>query len=116
MKLPPPSVERYRGKSALLVTRRRSDEANRARATHILAKQTERSLHALGAAIPHAIALAARLVDESDGALVAHTTTGTEVLFDRADDDDATLTTRLNSAVHVRLCYSTRAATLSARG
>ena len=78
MKLPPTSVERYRGKSALLVTRKRSDEANRARARRILAKQPELSLHALGAAIPRAIALAARLVDESGGALVAHATTGTE--------------------------------------
>ena len=95
-----------RGANHVLVSRKSSTRLLRARVHKLLRSGWhEVHLHGLGAALAPTVALAARLVHESDGVLVADTTTSTEMLVDRADesalDDSAQL--RFNSAVHIRL-------------
>ena len=65
-------------------------------------------VHGMGAAIAPTIALAASLVEESGGELIASTTTSTVTLIDRnmpadLEADDEACQLRHNSAVHICL-------------
>ena len=98
-----PNVGAYRGPNHLLVSRKSSLTALRSRARKLLAskRHAEVVVHGLGAALAPAIALAAELVQESGGKLVASASTSTEVLVDRPDDDLSDASLRHNSAVHI---------------
>ena len=77
----------------------------RARVRKLFATEwREVHLHGLGAALAPAIALAAGLVEDSGGRLVASAATSTERLVDRDDEQpDVAGSLRYNSAIHVRL-------------
>ena len=103
---PPPNATAYRGPNHVLVSRRTSTSALRARVRKLLASRRwpDVHLHGLGASLAPAVALAAELVEESAGRLVASTTTSTEVLVDQpAGDDGGDGAIRHNSAVHICL-------------
>lgn len=110
---PPPSLAAHRGPNHVLITRRSSRAAFRARTRKLLnsGKWPAVFLHGLGAALAPAVQLAAELVQEEDGRLVASCTTSTVALIDhRGHEDDLLLlgdedssTLRHNSAVHIRL-------------
>lgn len=98
------NVAAYRGPNHVLVSRRSSLPALRARTRKLLAsrKHSEVHIHGLGAALAAAIALAAEAVREADGRLVASASTSTEALVDYPDDlADGSL--RHSSAVHIAL-------------
>ena len=101
----PPNIQAYRGPNHVLVSRRSSMPALRARVRKLLASERwhEVHLHGLGAALAPTIVLAAGLVAESGGRLVASSTTSTELLVDRDDSGEEDGTLRYNSAIHVRL-------------
>ena len=107
-KTAPPNVQAYRGPNHVLVSRRSSTAALRARVRKLLSsgRWEHVHIHGLGASLGPAIALAAELVEESGGRLEASASTSTEVLVDQPDaedDADADGQLRHNSAVHVRL-------------
>ena len=105
-RVPQPLLQRYRGPGHVLVSRRSGARALRAKVERLLRAGREVHLHGLGAALAPTVALAAALVRESDGALVASTRTSTEMLVDRAAPEagaDEQARVRYNSAVHVRL-------------
>ena len=105
-RVPQPLLHRYRGAGHVLVSRRSGGKALRARVEKLLRSGRDVHLHGLGAALAPTIALAAALVRESDGALVASTSTSTEMLVDRTAAEagaDEQAGVRYNSAVHVRL-------------
>lgn len=111
-KTPSPSVQRYRGPNHVLISRRSSHTALRARLRKLLdsGKWNEVHVHGLGAALAPAIALAAELVQESDGRLEVSAGTSTEALIDQLDEaeldedgDGSTAAVRHNSAIHIRL-------------
>ena len=104
----PPNPQSYRGPNHVLISRRASRKATCARVRKLIdsGRWPEVHLHGLGAALALTISLAAELVEESGGKLVASTTTSTEVLVDQPDGDggeDGNGALRLNSAVHVAL-------------
>ena len=105
-----------RGPNHIMYSRRSSANAVRGRIRKLFAagKWAEVHLHGLGAAIAPAVALAASLVEESSGELVASTTTSTVMLIDRdmpADlEADESCRVRHNSAVHISLKRRTAAA------
>lgn len=100
-----PNVAAYRGPNHVLVSRRSSTAALRTRARKLLAsrRHSEVHIHGLGAALGTAILLAAELVRESGGKLVASASTSTEVLVDQPADGLSDASLRHNSAVHIRL-------------
>ena len=111
---PTPSLAAYRGPNHVLITRRSSRAAFRARTRKLLnsGKWPAVFLHGLGAALVPAVQLAAELVQEEDGRLVASCTTSTVALIDHRGheddllllgDEDSSSTLRHNSAVHIRL-------------
>ena len=65
-------------------------------------KWNEVHIHGLGAALALAISLAAGLVQESEGRLIASASTSTEFLVDY-DDATGASSVRYNSAIHVCL-------------
>ena len=109
--LPSPAVQRYRGPNHILVSRRSSKAAVRARLRKLIesGKWSEVHLHGLGAALAPTVALAADVVRQSNGQVQAHARTSTEALIDppseqiEHDDDDGRGTMRHNSAIHVTL-------------
>ena len=106
VRVPQPLLHRYRGAGHVLVSRRSGAKALRARVEKLLRSGRDVHLHGLGAALAPTIALAAALVRESVGALVASTRTSTEMLVDRTAAEagaDEQAGVRYNSAVHVRL-------------
>ena len=101
-------VQAYRGPNHVLVTRRSTRAALRAR-THNLLKSRRWPavhLHGLGAAIAPAIVLATELVAAAESNLVASCSTSTEVLVDHDDDGDANSSLRHNSALHISLSHA----------
>ena len=104
MRPPPLNVQSYRGPNHVLVSRRSSYPALRARTRKLLqsSKWNEVHVHGLGAALAVAISVAASIVDESGGRIVASTSTSTEPLV-TYDKVTGAGTVRYNSAVHVCL-------------
>ncbi len=104
-KAAPPNAQAYRGPNHVLVSRRSSATALRSRVRKLLksGRWEEVTLHGLGASLAPTIALAAELVEESGGALVASTKTSTEVLVDHPAEDGGEGALRHNSAVHIAL-------------
>ena len=111
---PSVSVNSRRGPNHVLVTRRRSHAAQRAKVKKLLDSGRWESVHVhgLGAALAPAVLLAAELVQESAGRIVASCSTSTEALVDHHDpaestggDDDLASgsTLRHNSAIHISL-------------
>ena len=102
-----PNLQSYRGPNHVLVTRRATRAALRARTRKLLASRRWPAvhLHGLGAAIAPTIVLAGELVAASEGQLVASCSTSTEVLVDHATETDlnSSTTLRHNSAVHISL-------------
>ena len=100
-----PGLQAYRGPNHVLVTRRSTRVALRARTRKLIDSQRWPAvhLHGLGAAIATTIVLAAELVAASEGQLVASCSTSTEVLVDHDEIGCAKSTVRHNSAVHVSL-------------
>ena len=100
-----PNLSAYRGPNHVLVTRRATRAALRARTQKLLSSRRWPAvhLHGLGAAIAPTIILAAELVAASEGQLVASCRTSTEVLIDHTADTTARSDMRHNSAVHVTL-------------
>ena len=96
---------RHRGPNHILVSRRCSTASLKARAQKLLrsGRYAEIHVHGLGAALGPAIVLAAGLVQENDGRLLASTSTSTKMLVDHATDGDEPSRVRYNSAVHIRL-------------
>jgi len=107
-KTPPLAIQACRGPNHILVSRRSSMASLKARANKVLrsGRWTELHVHGLGAALGPAIVLAATLVQESGGKLMASTTTSTELLVDHANDSDERSRIRHNSAVHIQLIKS----------
>ena len=112
-----PNVSSYRGANHVLVTRKSTRAALRARTRKLLATHRWPSvhLHGLGAAIAPTIVLAGELVAASEGQLVASCSTSTEVLVDHASDADGASALRHNSAIHVELRQA-ELASAAARG
>ena len=102
---PPPNLSSYRGPNHVLVTRRSTRAALRARTRKLLASKRFPAvhLHGLGAAIAPTVVLAAELVEASAGRLTASCSTSTEPLVDQPDDDASDGRLRHNSAIHVKL-------------
>ena len=102
-----PNLQAYRGPNHVLVTRRATRAALRARTRKLLASRRWPAvhLHGLGAAIAPTIVLAGELVEASNGQLLASCSTSTEVLVDHATETDlnSSSTLRHNSAVHISL-------------
>jgi DNA-binding protein len=110
-----PGVQRVRGPNHVLVSRKTSKVVLRARVRKMIAsgRWDEVFIHGLGAAISRAVALAAALVEESDGQLVASCRTSTEALIDHVDEDaldelddlpdQKTGSIRHTSAIHIAL-------------
>ena len=73
-----------RGSNHLLVSRRAGAPSLLRRSRKLLERYREVHLHGLGAAIAPTITIAAQLVLESGGALVASASTSTETLLDRS--------------------------------
>ena len=111
------ATQAHRGPNHVLVSRRSSRAALLARARKLLASRRWDAVyvHGLGAALAPAIALAATLVEESNGRLEASCSTSTEAIVDRCDDEafgdsaaaasaeGAQATIRHNSAIHIAL-------------
>ena len=123
-RVPSLSLNSRRGPNHVLVTRRGSHAAQRAKVRKLLASGRWDSVHVhgLGAALAPAALLAAELVQESAGRLVASCSTSTEALVDHHDpaemlggDDDLAngSTVRHNSAIHIslKMLHPTAAAT-----
>ena len=102
--MPSINVAAYRGPNHILVSRRSSFAVLRTRTRKLLdsGRWDEVHIHGLGAALAVAISLAASLVEESGGRLVASASTSTEPLVDY-NEDNATGSIRYNSAVHICL-------------
>lgn len=109
---PPPGAAARSGPNHIMVTRRAPRASLRARVRKLIAsgRWEDVHLHGLGAALAPAILLAAELVEESNGRLVASCSTSTEALVDEVpmdsmvyDNSHATASVRHNSAVHIRL-------------
>ena len=105
---PPLGIQAYRGPNHILVSRRNSFHALHKRANKLLdsGRWSEVHIHGLGAALAVAISLAAVLVQESGGRIVAWATTSTEQVVDY-DDGTGAGSVRYNSALHVCLRKST---------
>jgi len=80
----PPQTPALRGSNHLLVSRRAGAPSLLRRSRKLLERYREVHLHGLGAAIAPTITIAAQLVLESGGALVASASTSTETLLDRS--------------------------------
>ena len=107
---PPPSLAAHRGPNHVLVTRRSSRAALRARTRKLIysGQWPTVFLHGLGAALAPAVQLAAELVQEGAGRLVASTSTSSAVLVDHSDLQGDLLESegcelRHNSAIHIGL-------------
>mmetsp|Transcript_36947 Transcript_36947/g.61252 ORF Transcript_36947/g.61252 Transcript_36947/m.61252 type:complete len:121 (-) Transcript_36947:195-557(-) len=112
-KVPPITLQHYRGPNHILVSRRSSARSLRSRVRKLFGsgRWHDVYLHGLGAALPLAVMVAAELVHEGGGLLVASTTTSTEMLIDRSEHADLSdeqelhdgVRIRYNSAVHIHV-------------
>lgn len=101
-----PNVQAYRGPEHILITRaaKHMSILQRARKKFASGKFSKVTLHAMGAACPLAIVLANRLVQESEGRLIASCSTSTEVVVDQGDFLQGTKTKiRRKAALHIEL-------------
>ena len=104
----PANVHTYRGVNHVLVSRTSKTMSLLQRSRKLLKVKRfkEIYLHALGAAVPTAIVLASRLVQESDGRLVMSANTSSEVIVDHPDFLSGEETKfRHNSAIHIRVSW-----------
>lgn len=113
LKVPPLSTGEVQGPNHILVMRRSSRASLRSRTRKLLASGQFEAVHVhgLGAALAPAALLAAELVQESAGRLVASCQTSTEALVDHEDPSTTEVpssTVRHNSAIHIRLTHASR--------
>ena len=98
-----------RGPNHVLVSRRTASA--RRRIDKIFARFDEVHVHGMGAAIASTISLAATIVEESCGSIVASASTSTVLLIDRYPpetlDADESCQLRHNSALHITLSKTT---------